>query len=152
MALVIYTDKKEVEQSKNDFILLNDLFFDTETNLKDDELTKIILATIDKAKYNSELTFIGRTESLGALNKSMLSTGTKTLLNIIAYPDKCFNICECGNNALSLLPFITDGCVYWRVPAVAYDGAPECDILYNGKEYKNFYKFLESVGDSFATV
>ena len=98
MPLIVYTNKKDVEDSGKDLIMINDLFFDAETVLKNSELVSKILEDIDKAKYNSDLTFIGRTKELGALNKSMLSTGTKTLLNIIQHPDKCFNVCECGNN------------------------------------------------------
>ena len=86
-----------------------------------------------------------RTKELGALNKNMLSTGTKTLLNIIQHPDKCFSVCECGNNALSLLPLITEGSIYWSIPVVAYNGDSACDIICNGKEYKDFYEFLESI-------
>lgn len=41
--------------------------------------------------YNSPATFIGRDPSLGALYKQHLSTGTKTLLNVLNHPDKCFS-------------------------------------------------------------
>lgn len=147
MALYIYTNKEDIDKSGKDLITINDLFFDSETTLKDCKIVKTILLTIDRAKYNSDLTFIGRTKELGALNKSMLSTGTKTLLNVLQHPDKCFDVCECGNNVLSLLPLITEGSIYWSISTVAYTGKPECDIVCNGKEYKDFYKFLESVGD-----
>lgn len=147
MALVVYTNKKDVEDSGRDLVMINDLFFDFETVLDDSDLVRLILSTIDKASYNSSLTFIGRTKELGALNKNMLSTGTKTLLNIIQHPNKCFSVCECGNNVLSLLPLITEGSIYWSIPVVAYNGDSACDIICNNKEYKNFYEFLESVGD-----
>ncbi len=145
MALVVYTDKKDIENSGKDLVMINDLFFNYDTVLEDSELVRFILSTIDKASYNSSLTFIGRTKELGALNKNMLSTGTKTLLNIIQHPDKCFSVCECGNNALSLLPLITEGSIYWSIPVVAYNGDSACDIICNGKEYKDFYEFLESI-------
>ncbi len=32
-----------------------------------------------------------------------LSTGSKILLNIYRYPELCFNVMECGDNALELL-------------------------------------------------
>lgn len=147
MSLVVYMNKENIVRDGKKLIMVNDLFFDSETNLKDIEIVRKILNIIDKAKYNSELTFIGRTEGLGALNKSMLSTGTKTLLNVLSHPDYCFSVCECSNNALSLLPLITEGSIYWRVPAVAYSGNPDCDIICDGVKYNDFYKFLESVGD-----
>lgn len=46
-------------------------------------------------------TFYGRTANYGSLRKDYLSSGTKTLLNIISHPDKCFDVCECGGNVLS---------------------------------------------------
>lgn len=59
--------------------------------------------------YNSPATFIGRDPSLGALYKQHLSTGTKTLLNVLNHPDKCFSTIECGYNALTLLMGFTEG-------------------------------------------
>lgn len=144
--LNVYTDLAELGDTI--LIRVNDMFFDTETNLSDNDIVRKIMKTIDKADYNSNLTFVGRTKKLGALNKSMLSTGTKTLLNILEHPDICFDLCECGNNALSLLPLIRQGNVYWEYPAVAYDGDADCDICCRGRHFSNFYDFLESVGDS----
>lgn len=145
MALKVYTNREDVKKAGLDLIDINDSYFDIETSLVDSSLTNKILETIDKAKYNSPLTFIGRTKELGALNKSNLSTGSKTLLNIVSSPSKCFNVCECGDNALSLLPLIKDGNIFWEFPIVAYDGSPECDIICNSVSYNNFYDFLESI-------
>lgn len=146
MSLNVYTDKSQIPKGM-EYIGINDSFFDLETNLQDNPITHSILASIDKAKYNSELTFIGRSEGLGALNKTMLSTGTKTLLNIIGHKDICFDVCECGDNALSMLPLITNGNILWRYPTMCYNGDSSCDIVCNGISYKDFYEFLESVGD-----
>jgi hypothetical protein len=77
----------------------------------------------------------------------MLSTGTKTLLNILGHPDICFNVCECGNNALCLLPLIQNGNIYWEMPAVVYDENMVCSIKYRGRVYTDFDSFIESVGD-----
>ena len=146
--LLVYRKEELAREAGKTIILINDLFFDTDTVLKNTDFTNIVLNTIDEASYHSPFTFIGRTKELGALNKNMLSTGTKTLLNIEGHPEKCFNVCECGNNALSLLPLLKNGCIFWENPAVAYDGAKECDILLDGvARYTDFYKFLEGVGD-----
>lgn len=143
--LTVYTNKQQIANDGKKLIRVNDLFFNTETNLSNTEITKKILKTIDKAEYNSEFTFIGRTKALGALNKNMLSTGTKTLLNILEHPDLCFDVCECSNNALCMLPLIREGNIYWRYPAAAYSADIECDILYNGEHFSSFDAFLESV-------
>lgn len=147
MSLHVYTKKSDIENAGLELITLNDMYFDYDTDLVDSELVQLILSTVDRAEYNGSFTFIGRSKSLGALNKCMLSTGTKTLLNVIAHTDKCFDVCECGDNALSILPEIKSGNIYWRIPAVACCNITDCDIIYNGKQYTDFYKFLDEVNN-----
>lgn len=133
MSLTIYTDKNKIPKEM-ELIDYNDLFFE-EVNLVDNEITKKILMDIDKATYNSPLTFIGRDSSLGALNKSNLSTGSKTLLNIVSNKDKCFDVAECGQNALSLIPYIKNGNILWKVPVLHYLGdCEQCDIIMDNKK------------------
>lgn len=145
--LKIYTSIEDVQKDNKELIRINDSFFNSETSIIDSLLVRDILTLIDKAEYNSDLTFIGRTKKLGALNKNMLSTGTKTLLNILSFPDICFDVCECGDNALSFLPKIREGNILWELPIAIYQGEPACDIECNGQHFTNFYKFLESVGE-----
>lgn len=113
MSLNIYTNKADIP-SNIDFIDYNDIFFNGEL-LKNTELTKFILNKIDKAAYNSPTTFIGRDPDLGTIYKEHLSTGCKTLLNIVNNPDKCFDVIECGPNALKLLSFIKDGNILYYI-------------------------------------
>lgn len=141
MSLVVYKNMEDIPSNLK-VIKLNDVFFNTETELSNNEIVKAILSEIDKATINSELTFVGRTKELGALNKNMLSTGTKTLLNILQHPEYCFDVCECGNNALCFLPLIKEGNILWEDISAAYSGNGVCDILYGGKNYSNFYEFL----------
>lgn len=146
MCLTIYTNKSQIPK---EIILIdyNDLFFES-VNLVDNEVTKKILSDIDKAKYNSPLTFIGRDNSIGALNKSNLSTGTKTLLNIVTNKDKCFSVSECGQNALSFIPHIKEGHILWEVPVLHYLGdCEQCDIKIDDKEFKDFDAFLSYIMD-----
>lgn len=144
MSLKIYRSADEVPSGIK-VVDNNDLFFNARTLLSDTDLVSDILSVIDKAKYSSGLTFIGRTKELGALNKLMLSTGTKKLLNIISYPDRCFNVVECGNNVLHFIPKITEGYILWEYPLISYNGVADCNIEYKGRQYKNFYTFLERV-------
>lgn len=104
-----------------------------------------ILKTVDSANYNSDLTFIGRTKELGALNKSMLSTGTKILLNIIYHPEVCFNVVECGNNALEFIPILKERHILWEMPVVVCMSNQKCDIEYGGIHYTNFSNFLSKI-------
>lgn len=144
MSLIIYTEKHNIPCNLK-FININDSFFDVYTQLSDDDLCKEILLKIDKAEYNTPFTFFGRTKILGNLNKSMLSTGTKTLLNIINHPDICFNVAECGNNALQFLPKIQNGNILWEMPAVAYCQEADCNIILNGVQYHDFYELLHDI-------
>lgn len=147
MSLNIYTDRKFVP-SDMEIIDISDTYFNVFTNLLDDEFVNTVLREIDKAKYNSELTYISRVPEVGALNKITLSTGTKTLLNIVSHPDMCFNVVECGDNALRLLAKITEGNILWEDPFLIYAEYKDCDILVNGKNrYTDFTEFLDSFED-----
>lgn len=134
MSLQVY--RSIVELSSNIRVIKNnDSFFDVMTDLTNTELVCEILRTVDKAEFNSSQTFIGRTKELGALHKSMLSTGTKTLINIIHHPEICFNVAECGNNALQFIPKITEGHILWELPVVVCRDRPKCDIDYRGMHH-----------------
>lgn len=141
MSLKIYRTKDEIPNGIR-FVNSNDAYFNGHTQLNGSELESEILRCIDKARYNSAFTFIGRDVNLGALNIQQLSTGTKTLLNILSNPDVCFNVVECGSNALRLLPLVKDGHILWRTAFAPYSGDALCDISYHDKEFSNFYEFM----------
>jgi hypothetical protein len=116
--MITWYTKRELIPSTVKFINNNDCYFFL-TELSDDDVTNRVLSTIDKAKYNSNNTIIGRDEKLGALNSTCLSTGAKTLLNVYKHPDVCFSLEECGLNALMLivnLSTIITGFVYFPDP------------------------------------
>lgn len=144
MSLNIYRKREEVPEGMK-IVDVNDGFFDADTMLEDTELVREILQRIDKAEYNTEAVFNSRSDKFKYLNKACLSTGTKTLLNIISHPDRCFNVIECGNNALEILPQITEGNILFEYPVVAFSGKGTCDIMYRGKHYVDFYEFLQQV-------
>ena len=131
MSLKIYT-KKESIPSHLKYVNYNDKFF-ASVELIDTPIHNNALRIIDKATYNSKDTFIGRDKSLGALNKSFLSTGCKTILNIASNPNICFDVIECGQNALNCLTMLTQGHILWTYPVLITDTNSECDIEINGK-------------------
>lgn len=143
MSLRIYTEKEEIPSNMR-FVDYNDIFFNG-VSLKDDEISEKIMSEIDQAHYSSEKTFIGRDSSLGNLNKENLSTGCKTLLNILYSPCECFDVVECGENALRLLPLIKDGNILWKTPVL--HGNTTCDIDIHGKHFTDFREFLKYVMD-----
>lgn len=146
MSLNIYTSKSEIP-SEIEYIDYNDLFFES-IEIQDTPLNREILQKIDKATYNSTETFIGRDQKLGALNKEHLSTGCKTLLNIVSTPEKCFDVSECGQNVLQLLYCIKNGNIYWKIPnIVCFSENKECDITIDNKNFKDFYEFIQYLSD-----
>lgn len=96
-----------------------------------------VLKVIDKAIYNSPATFIGRDPSLGALYKQHLSTGTKTLLNVLNHPDRCFSTVECGYNAISYMLNFNQGNVYIPNTFIFSPGltSDNIDIVWDGKHF-----------------
>lgn len=55
------------------------------------------------------------------LNIDKLSTSCKTVLNILYNPDKVFDICECGDNALDVIYSLPHGNVYCAYPFISFD-------------------------------
>lgn len=148
MALHVYTSEKFIPQEIR-LVLWGDSYFDTHTYLSTAPLVTDILWTVDKAKYNNKNSFISRVPEIGALNKNYLSSGTKTLLNIINHPDICFSIETCGGNALDFIPYLHSGNILWRLAVLNYAGdSTECDIILNGsRQYTNIFRFLETLMD-----
>lgn len=142
MSLYIYTRIEDIANGVK-LIRNNDSYF-KQTMLEDTPLVRKVLREIDKAEYSSPLYFVGRDKNMGALNKSCLSTGCKTLLNIIQNPDICFDVIECGPNALELLPEITNGTILWQVPTLVFDSSCDCDIVSNNRHFSNFGDFLDA--------
>lgn len=108
--LKIYKNKKHIPENAG-YVELNDIFFNQNTVLKLDSRAEKIIAQIDGArmlsKYKIESKFNGVT-----LDIDCLSTGCKTVLNVLYFPEKVFCIKECGNNALELLYGLESGQVY----------------------------------------
>lgn len=102
MALHLYTDLEFIPKDM-ELIRRNDDFFNVYTSLQNDIYTNKALHEIEQAEYNSTDTFISRVKRFGALFKQFISTGTKTVLNIYYNQDKCFDIAECGDNAIEFL-------------------------------------------------
>lgn len=124
-------------------VIDNNEFFDSRTSILDDDISRDVLNTVESGIYRSSTTFISRDAI--ELDKSCLSTGTKTLLNIIQHPDICFDVSECGINALQFIPRIRDGIIIWRFPLIPYRGKKDCDIFYRGISYSNLSDFLNVI-------
>lgn len=126
-------------------ISVNDRYFRVNTLIKEDDVVSKILYDIDNVIRVGSDKVYSRFSPDVAISKNYLSTGTKTLLNIIAHPDKCFDVCECGNNALLALGLIKEGNIYWHAPAMFLDDCEDvqCSFSVYGKEFHSFCAFLD---------
>lgn len=117
--ITIYKNKKDIPHDM-EYIELNDVFFNQNTAAKLDERTKEIVERIDEAKllskYKIESKFNGVT-----LDVDCLSTGCKTVLNVLYFPDKVFCLKECGDNALEILYGLVSGAVYSNYAMIPFD-------------------------------
>ncbi|MBR1817093.1 MAG: DUF4869 domain-containing protein [Lachnospiraceae bacterium] len=108
--ITIFKDKKDIPRDK-EYVELNDVFFNQKTVSRIDDRASVIVEKIDASKligkYKMESKFNGVT-----LDIDCLSTGCKTVLNVLYFPDKVFCLKECGDNALEVLYGLKTGAVY----------------------------------------
>lgn len=99
--ITIYKDKQDIPKNM-EYVELNDVFFNQKTVLKLDDKANAIVERIDESeldgKYKIKSKFNGVT-----LDIDCLSTGCKTVLNVLYFPNKVFCLKECGDNALEVL-------------------------------------------------
>ena len=150
MSLHIYTNISEIPANIK-LVNDNESFFNNRTYLKDCEFTRKVLTTIDDSEYVDTTTFRSSFGNRDIIPRNCLSTGTKTLLNLYNNPTKyCFDLCECGNNALKVLREITEGYALFKIPVISVGRMPDksCDIVFRGKRYTNLLDFLEVAHES----
>ena len=103
-----------------DYVELNDVFFNQNTVSKLDDRANAIVEKIDASKligkYKIESKFNGV-----ALDIDCLSTGCKTVLNVLYFPEKAFCLKECGDNALEVLYELEAGAVYSDYAIIPFD-------------------------------
>ena len=147
MALFIYNSVDKVPNGIK-IVKDNDAYFNAKSKLLDNDLVKLVLKRIDEAEYVTEDVFLGRNVDCGNLNKIHLSTGTKTLVNIINFSDICFDVVECGINVFDLLPEISskvNGHILWKNCIYPFAENSSCDIVYNGKRFTKVFDFMFEV-------
>lgn len=108
--LTIFKRKKDIPEGTT-YVELNDLFFNQNTAVKLDEKAKVFIEKIDGSKM------VGRFKIESKFNRAILdidclSTGCKTVLNVLYHPDIVFCIKECGENALESLYQLEHGLVF----------------------------------------
>ena len=140
----IFTSKTQIP-SDLEVIIDNDAFFRMSGRIYDNHFVRNLLSSIDGAGYISTNMFKSRFYPHAATPRKFLSMGTKTLLNIMGYSDKCFTLVECGNNVLQLLPElsrIVEGYVLWENWYISLDEDWECAFKYQDQIFSSALSFI----------
>lgn len=137
--LDIYTEKKDTK----DWILQNDLYFNLNTSNEEMSQNEIdLIQLIDEAKLTSDK-HIETKYGLGTIRN--LSSGCKTLLNIVKHPDKVVNVEECGPNVLKIIFSMDNIKIYmsrptlFDIPDAAKIRFNDTDIVIGGRGYNEWW-------------
>lgn len=106
------------------------------------DAVKHMIQTIDGVQYAGGYNILSKYDENRQQIISMmnLSTGCKTVINCMTFPEVIFSMDECGENALSELLKIPNGKLYFSsVPMIVW-GQPICNSyrLFIGNEPKDF--------------
>jgi hypothetical protein len=102
-----------------ELILLNDIYFNKYTVERLDSYAKDVVASIDSSELIDNYTMKARFDGT-VMNTDKLSSGCKTVLNIMYNTDKVFDLRECGENALDMIYSLDDGNVYCEYPMISF--------------------------------
>ncbi len=133
MALTLYIGSKQIESN---IVKLNDVWFQNHIKeIKYGKTEKAIVEYIDNVKYAKDGKFKSKFIKDTLIDSLELSTGCKTALNIFTFPEKVFNLAECGNNALQLIMHMKKGKAYidYRFMTDKFDN--EIIVYVNNKKY-----------------
>ena len=123
----IYTEKKD----SKDWIIQNNLFFNLHTgNEEMSEKDKKKIKQIDGAILTLDK-HIETQYGLGTIRN--LSSGCKTLLNIVKHPEKVVCVEECGPNVLKIIFAMDNIKIYMSRPTLA-DIPDAAEIRFNDSD------------------
>ncbi len=128
--LTIYKNKNDIPETMP-YVELNDLFFNQNTVLVLDERAGVLIEQIDGSKMLSRFKIESKFNG-SILNIDCLSTGCKTVLNVLYFPQTVFCLKECGENALEHLYRLNQGAVFCDYAVLPFCMNP-VNAVYNGK-------------------
>ena len=135
----IYTEKK----ASKEWIIQNDLYFNLHTGneyMSENEIN--LIQQVDEAKLTPDKR-IDTKYGLGTIRN--LSSGCKTLLNIVKHPDKVVSVEECGPNVLNIIFKMDNIKIYMSRPTLCDipDNVQirfnDTDIVTGGKGYSTWW-------------
>lgn len=139
MALKVYERGMQLGNT----VVCNDAFFNAKTFLGEDKKVRELLLKIDDAERLSAETFLdNKHKEWGGIFKNYLSTGMKTVLNIISYKDICFDTLECGANVLGEILCLENGMIVYTPALLQGYFGRDCDIEYYGEHFDKIGDFL----------
>lgn len=144
--ITIFKDKKDIPGNM-EYVELNDLFFNQNTVSFIDKQAEKIIEMIDDTKLISKYKIYSRFDEI-ALDIDRLSTGCKTVLNVLYYPDKVFCLKECGNNALEILYHFETGHVFSEYALIPFTMDTIAAQSKSGKKVISDYEELKGWWDS----
>jgi len=103
-----------------ELITLNDIYFNKYTAEQLDERAAAVISAIDRSEMENRFSIRSRFDG-AVLNVDKLSTGCKTVLNVMYNPDKVFDIRECGDNALDMIYALPCGNIYCAYPFISFE-------------------------------
>ena len=122
----IYTEKL----NSNDWILQNDLYFNLNTSNEEMSQKEVdLIRQIDGAKLTPDK-HIETKYGLGTIRN--LSSGCKTLLNIVKHSDKVVNV-ECGPNVLKIIFTMDNIKIYMSRPTL-FDIPDDAEMRFNDSD------------------
>lgn len=116
--ITIYKDKRQIP-SNMEIVELNDIFFNQNTTEFIDSRAVEIVQQIDGARLVGKYKIISRFHGV-SVDIDKLSSGCKTVLNVLYFPDKVFSMKECGSNALDILYSLDKGNIYCEYPMISF--------------------------------
>ena len=123
----IYTEKRD----SKDWILQNDLYFNLNTSNEEMSQKEIdLIQQVDNAKLTPDK-HIETKYGLGTIRN--LSSGCKTLLNIVKHPDKVVCVEECGPNVLKIIFAMYNIRIYMSRPTLT-EIPDDAEIRFNDSE------------------
>ena len=123
----IYTEKRD----SKDWILRNDLYFNLYTSNEAMSKNEInLIQRVDEAKLTPDKR-IETKYGLGTIRN--LSSGCKTLLNIVKHPDKLVRVEECGPNVLKIIFTMDNIKIYMSRPTLV-DIPDDVQIRFNNSD------------------
>ena len=123
----IYTEKK----ASKEWIIQNDLYFNLHTGNEEMSENEInLIQQVDEAKLTPDKR-IETKYGLGTIRN--LSSGCKTLLNIVKHPDKVVSVEECGPNVLNIIFKMDNIKIYMSRPSFA-DIPDDAKIRFNDSD------------------